>query len=124
VIALRGYIHLIGLETTRESVETVKLYGDALNMAWRPEERKLVLAGYSEVYSVAALRALEGYLVNEELKNEATAAALNICDEMIEESSDRKEKEKIAEILEKIKKNSDLESMRVKAADMLKRMEE
>jgi HEAT repeat protein len=124
VIALRGYIHLIGLETTRENVETVDLYGDALNMAWRPEERKLALAGYAEVPSIAALNALEGYLVNEELKNEATAAALNICEEMIEENSDIKEQEKISDVLKKIVQNSDVESMRDKATNMLKKLEE
>jgi hypothetical protein len=105
-------------------VETVDLYGDALNMAWRPEERKLALAGYAEVPSIAALNALEGYLVNEELKNEATAAALNICEEMIEENSDIKEQEKISDVLKKIVQNSDVESMRDKATNMLKKLEE
>jgi hypothetical protein len=64
IIALRGYIHLIGLKESRESLEKVTLYNDAIQLAWRAEEKKLVLAGYSQVHHSAALKAVEGVLIN------------------------------------------------------------
>jgi hypothetical protein len=124
LIALRGYIHLIGLESNRTEAETVALYDEAMNLASRTEEKKQILAGYAKINTIEALKAVEPYLIIDELKNEATAAALKISDELVEEISDDENREKIAEILRMISEDSAVESMRKEASEILSRLEE
>jgi HEAT repeat protein len=124
IIALRGYIYLIGLATNRESAKTLAFYKDAMNLSWRTEEKKLVLTGYSHVQNFDALKAVEKYLLDKELENEAAAAALTICDDLIEEGTDRAEKGRIALILDMIIENNEVESIRAEARNIATRMEE
>jgi HEAT repeat protein len=45
VLALRGYVRLLNLPGARPAAATLKLYGEALNAARRPEDERLILAG-------------------------------------------------------------------------------
>ncbi|MCX7017336.1 MAG: hypothetical protein NTW86_33030, partial [Candidatus Sumerlaeota bacterium] len=52
---------------------------EAMGLAARDDEKRLVLSGLSDVKSPAALKLVEPYLDNEGLKAEASAAAVKIC---------------------------------------------
>jgi len=84
ILALRGYIRMLGLDGDRPEKETANMYRQALLMAERPEEKRLILAGLANVAHVEALRIVEPYLGQVELRSEAAAAAARIGAEVDE----------------------------------------
>jgi len=124
IIALRGYIQLIGNESDRESDETIKLYDDAMTLTWRNEEKRMVLAGYSQIYSINALITVEPYLTDDKLKNEAAAAVIRICDDLIEDTPNDDDRNKMIGILKMIHEKNNLETIREEASEILSRVEE
>lgn len=72
VLALRGYVRMIGL--TKNAKQKLAAYSQAMELASRPDEKKLVLAGLGDVATVEALAKVEGYLTDPALKNEAFVA--------------------------------------------------
>jgi HEAT repeat protein len=83
VLALRGYVRLMSIDTGRPSQETLKMYGVAMNHAYRPEERKLVLAGLANVRELEALKMVQQCLDDEATKAEAALAAVKIAGDII-----------------------------------------
>lgn len=79
VLALRGYVRLAGLQSDRPVEERLRLYRDAMSVARRPEEKKLVLAGLGEVKHLDALKMLSSYLSDPALQGEAAAAIAKIA---------------------------------------------
>ncbi|MFQ6035863.1 MAG: HEAT repeat domain-containing protein, partial [Sedimentisphaerales bacterium] len=55
VLALRGFVRLLGLESDRPAKETIKLYQQAMDLASNVREKRMVLSGLSYVKSLAAL---------------------------------------------------------------------
>ena len=84
ILALRGYIRMLDLDGDRPEKETAKMYGQALLLAERAEEKKLILAGLANVVHVEALRIVEPYLGEAEVRSEAAAAAARIGAEVDE----------------------------------------
>jgi HEAT repeat protein len=79
VLALEGYIRLLGLPSEREPQDTVALYHRALSLAERPEERKQVLSGLSGVVHADALKVARQCRMDENLRAEADSAVLSIA---------------------------------------------
>ncbi|MEW6249566.1 MAG: HEAT repeat domain-containing protein [Planctomycetota bacterium] len=79
VLALQGYVRLLGVPGDRQADTTAALYAGALELADRPEERKAVLGGLAGCYCRAALAMAEKYLDDEGLKAEAQSAAISIA---------------------------------------------
>ncbi|MHC4388773.1 MAG: HEAT repeat domain-containing protein [Planctomycetota bacterium] len=79
VLALRGYIRMIGLPSDRSAEQTLKMYKAAMGAAVRPEEKRLVLAGIPAVQTVNALKFVEPYLEDETVKAEAEIAYMAIA---------------------------------------------
>ncbi len=79
VLALRGYVRVVGLPSDRPASETLKMLGDALAVARRPDERRLVLAGIAAVPDPAALEIVEPFLTDPALASEAAMAAAQIA---------------------------------------------
>jgi hypothetical protein len=77
-IALRGYIRSAGMQGVADA-EKVRMCREALAVAKRPEEPKAALAVLGQVGSLEALKAVEPYLAQKDLKEEASAAALGIA---------------------------------------------
>ncbi len=72
LLALRGYIRMIGLAAQEKSRDEVtKMYKAALDVAERPAEQKQVLAVMSKHPTVGALELVEPYLDDDEIKQEA-----------------------------------------------------
>lgn len=79
VLAVRGYVRLLGLPSEREPRETVELYETALSLAQRADEQKLALGGLAEVPHLDALRLAQRCLASEVLRAEAEAAVVAIA---------------------------------------------
>ena len=79
VLALRGYVDVVGLIRGRPADEMIKLYDDSMSAARRPADKKMVLAGLANVANLAALRMVERYRTDPELSAEAIAASVKIA---------------------------------------------
>jgi len=77
VLALRGYVRLAGL-----TENPTAMYARALDLARRPDDKKLVLAGLGSASSASALALVEKYLADNTLRAEAAAAAVQIADRL------------------------------------------
>ncbi len=86
VLALRGYVRMIGLEKHQSPQGAVSALQSALDAAKRPEEIKLVLGALPEFACPEALKLAESYLGVEEVKEEAQAAVEAIRRQLIPDS--------------------------------------
>jgi len=79
VLALRGYVRLAGLPSRRKPGDTVKRYEAIMQVAQRPEDKRLVLSALASVKDRAALEMAKQYLSDEGIKNEAAAAVVKVA---------------------------------------------
>ena len=77
ILALRGYIRLIG-QSTQPADQKLALCKDAMGLADRDEEKKLALGALGGVPSAEALAIVAPFLDNAATKDEAAAAAVAI----------------------------------------------
>jgi HEAT repeat protein len=84
VTALRGYVRMAGL-----SPDPAAMYLRAMELAQRTEDKKLVFASLQTADSVQALDLVEQYLGNEELRDEAGLAAVQIADRLRQKDATR-----------------------------------
>jgi len=87
VLAVRGYVRMIGLEKYQSPQGAVKALESALEVAKRPDEIKLVLGALPEFACPEALKLAESFLDVEEVKEEAQAAAEAIKHQLLPASS-------------------------------------
>ena len=71
ILAIRGYVKLLGTPANRSAAETVKLLGKAMQVAKRTEEKKAVLAALSKYPCKEALALAEKAMENTSLRREA-----------------------------------------------------
>jgi len=74
VLALRGYVRMAGM-----SKNPTAMYVRAMELAERPEDKKLVLAGLGRADSLQALELVEQYLKDQQLQAEAALAVIQIA---------------------------------------------
>ena len=79
ILALRGYIRMVGLVQDRPAAEAVKMYQAAMAAAARPEEKKLILAGISNVQTADALKFIEPHLDDKAVRAEAEVAYMALA---------------------------------------------
>lgn len=79
ILALRGYVRVVGLPSERPAEETLKMYGLGMRAARRLEEKRLVLAGIGDVKHLAALGALRSYMKDTDLADEAAVAMAKVA---------------------------------------------
>jgi HEAT repeat protein len=77
VLTLRGYIRMAGM-----SKDPTAMYIRAMELAERPDDKKLVLGGLGGADSAQALTLVEQYLKNENLQAEAAQAAVQIANRL------------------------------------------
>ncbi|MBL7218705.1 MAG: DUF1080 domain-containing protein [Phycisphaerae bacterium] len=75
ILALRGYIRLLGLDPNTP----VQKYAEALELAKQPETKKLVLSGIAGVAHSDALKLVIPLLDDKTVRGEAALAAVNIA---------------------------------------------
>ncbi|MFP4058515.1 MAG: HEAT repeat domain-containing protein [Candidatus Brocadiia bacterium] len=78
VLALRGFVRLVGLAESPPQ-EKARRLAEAMELAARPQERKLVLSALAEVPHVAALELAMARVGEEVVEAEAAAAAIEIA---------------------------------------------
>ena len=78
VLALRGYVRLIGAGSNAPA-EKLRDLRAGMALASRPEEMKLVLGGIGALSSINALQLAQSYLSDKNIAEEAAAAVLNIA---------------------------------------------
>ncbi len=118
VLALRGYVRLIGLESDRPDEETIKMYKTAMDLAPNANEKRTVLSGLSNTRSWEGMQMAAAYLDDEDLKAEAEAAVVKIARGTAEDHP-----EETKELLKKVLETTKSESVRQQAKRMLGFME-
>jgi HEAT repeat protein len=84
VLALRGYVRLIGLESSRPAEETIGMYKQAMSLASDTSEKKMVLSGLANIKSLAALKMAAAYLEDKDLQQEAEVAVVKIAEATVD----------------------------------------
>ena len=78
VLALRGFIRMVGLEKYQSPQAAVRTLKTALDLASRPDEKKLILGGLPDFPCPEALALAESLLTVEGVREEAQAAVTKI----------------------------------------------
>ena len=86
ILALRGYIKLLGIPANRGAAQTVKLLSEAMDVAQRSEEKKAVLSALQKYPCEEALALAEGAKKDRDLAAEADLAATRIKEALLNKS--------------------------------------
>ena len=86
ILALRGYVKLLGVPANRSAAETVGYLAEALDAAKRVEEKKAVLAALPKYPCDAAVALAEKAAQNSALRAEAQLAATKVKELMLNRS--------------------------------------
>jgi hypothetical protein len=78
ILALRGYVRLVGSQDLKPN-DKLKRYGEAMALAGRVEEKRLVLGAMGDLKTAEALQTVMPYLDDETITEEAAQAAVNIA---------------------------------------------
>ncbi|MHC4213801.1 MAG: HEAT repeat domain-containing protein [Planctomycetota bacterium] len=118
ILALRGYIRMIGIDNKRSAKEKVGLYVKAMKLSTETAEQRMVLSGLASVRDISALAVAVGYMNNENLTQETASALLQIASGIY---GDYPLHSKAA--IEQVIKVSKSESVRKQAQDILESYE-
>jgi len=114
VLALRGFVRLLGLESNRSTEETMDLYKKAMDLAGDAQEKKRVLSGLAATRSSAALNMAAAYLSDLALHLEAESAAVQIAQGTYA-SDPQRTKEVLAQVIQGTKQ----ETLRQQAQELV-----
>ena len=115
VLALRGFIRLVGLDSDRPADQAVKMYKEAMELASNDGEKKMVLSGLKDVKSYEAMKMAQACLDDKALQAEAEAAVVEIAWTTTHASHPEETKK----LLKKILETSTNESLRTRAKQIL-----
>ena len=79
ILALRGYIRMIPLDSKRSPEDALKMYKTAMAAAARTEEKKQILAGISNVKTAEALKFVAPFLDDKAVRAEAEVAYMALA---------------------------------------------
>ncbi len=105
VLALRGYVRLIGLDSDRSVKETIKMCSNAMNLTTNANEKKLVLSALANVKGIESLNLAAAYLDDQALQQEVGAAVVKISESTLK-SNPYETKVVLEKVLETTKSNS------------------
>ena len=117
ILALRGYIRLIGLESDRSAEETVKLYKQAMSLAPDATLKRQVLSGLAGAKSLAAMQMAVEYLEDATLRQEAQVTVVKIADAIR-----RKHAQQAKAALQKVIQITKNDLLRAEAEKVLKKI--
>ncbi|UCD57581.1 MAG: HEAT repeat domain-containing protein, partial [Candidatus Hydrogenedentota bacterium] len=119
ILALRGFVRLLGLASDRSADETIELYKKAMSLAPDAVEKKKVLSGLANMKSLAAIQMAAGYLDDKALSVEAGAAVVNIAGGIYADYP-----EQAKEMLNQIIKTTKSDSLRGQAQEVINNFEQ
>jgi HEAT repeat protein len=114
ILALRGFVRLLGLETSRPAEEMIKLYQQAMKLAPDVPEKRKVLSGLANTKSLAALEMAATCLEDSALQQEAEIAVTKIGEGIYGSYP-----EKTKEVLGKVMQTSKSDSLREQAQNVI-----
>ncbi len=114
ILALRGFVRLLGLESERPAEETINLYKKAMDLAGDAPEKKRVLSGLASTKSLAALNMAAEYLDDLALHLEAESAAVRIAQSIYGSYAQRTE-----EVLQKVLQSTKNDTIREQAQQVI-----
>jgi len=120
VIALQGYIRLVGLPTKRPRGETIRMYAAGLQAAERPEEKRAILSALGDSEEPAALKLILPLLRDKAVGAEAGAAIIRLADEL-RRTKDKAERMRLADALMQVSRDCPDERRRKDARRLLDR---
>jgi HEAT repeat protein len=115
ILALRGYIRLIGLPEVAPA-ERLRRCGLAMEMAERDDERRLVLGALGSLGTRPALDRVLTYLDQPSLKNEAAAAAIANGYKLV-----RSQPAVVAQAMQRVLKSVENKNVQRRAQELLER---
>ena len=118
ILALRGSVRLLGLDSKRAPEEMIKMYKKAMSLAPDAGEKKRVLSGLANTKSLDALRMATGYLQDKSLSREAEFAAVKIAEGIC-----GKFPQQTKDVLEKIVRTSENDLLSQKAQELINQIE-
>jgi len=119
ILALRGFVRLLGLASDRPAGETIELYKKAMSLAPDAVEKKKVLSGLATTKTLAAMQMVAGYLNDKVLSVEAGAAVVNIASGIYAEHP-----EQAKNMLNQIIKTAKSDSLREQAQELINNFEQ
>lgn len=122
VLALRGFVRLIGLADARPAKETIDMYRQAISLASSAGEKKMVLSGLADVKSIGALQMAADYLKDKALQQEAEFAVVKIA-EAIRGSHPQQSKDMLKKVIQ-VSKNDSLRQRAQEAINQIERFDD
>ena len=119
ILALRGFVRLLALESKRPAEKTIEMYKKAMSLAPDAGEKRRVLSGLANAKSRAALEMATAYLEDESLSREAEYAVVKIAEGIHADLPDLA-KETLKKIIARTKNNT----LREQAQEILEKMEQ
>jgi HEAT repeat protein len=119
ILALRGFVRLIGFEENRPADEAIKMYRQAMELSDNVREKRLVLSGLANVKSLAALEMAASYMQDAALQQEAEVAVLKIAEGIYMDYP-----QQTRDVLNKIIETSKSDSVRKQAQEIVKTKDE
>ncbi len=114
ILALRGFVRLLGLDDKHSDKEKVELYKKAMSLAVNIGEKKKVLSGLSEISSPDALEMAVTYLDDENQSTEAAIAVIKVSESIYPEYP-----QQAGQALEKIIRRTKNDSLRKQAQELM-----
>jgi HEAT repeat protein len=122
VLALRGYVRLIGLASGCPAKETIGMYKEAMSLAPDATEKKMVLSGLANVKSLGAMEMAVEYLEDKSLQQEAEFAVVKIAG-AIGGSHPQQSKDVLKKVIQ-ISKNDSLRQQAQEAINQIERFDD
>ncbi|MBN2592138.1 MAG: HEAT repeat domain-containing protein [Sedimentisphaerales bacterium] len=119
ILALRGFVRLLGLADGRPADETIEMYKKAMSLAPDAGEKKKVLSGLATTKSLAAMQMAGGYLDDQMLSVEAGAAVINIVGDIYADYP-----EQAKNMLNRIIKTTKSDSLHQQAQELINSIEQ
>ncbi|MHC4265770.1 MAG: HEAT repeat domain-containing protein, partial [Planctomycetota bacterium] len=125
LLAMRAASNLLR-DSDRPAAEKVSLYKQMMDLAERTEDKKFVLGAMGQVEDIEVVKIVEPYIEDDDLKNEAGAAAASIAFELDEtdQIEDEETARYIMAVMQKIMANVENQSVRQPAGEVINRMKE
>ena len=112
ILALKGYIRVIGVNNKKpKKQKKLKMYRTAVSLSKRADEKKAIISGLKNLKEIEALKILEEYLDDTEVRPEAEGAIVNMSEKMIKKHSDTV-KPLLLKIINTSKNNQNIEKAR------------
>ncbi|OHB55603.1 MAG: hypothetical protein A2173_01455 [Planctomycetes bacterium RBG_13_44_8b] len=115
ILALRGFVRLIGIEENLSADDAIKMYRQAMELSEDAREKKMVLSGLASLKSLAALDMVASYLQDAALQQEAEVAVIKIAENIYSDYP-----KQTRDILNKIIETSKNDSVRKQAQEIIK----